>query len=173
MNYNPEWFDKEFVPSVYAYFQKKKSESDSENKPVFISEKQFNVISKNCEMESDGIFKHEWDGLLLAVAEGTSKKGTKYYTVNFIDNYMEKHIKTGEYVLGRLLDIRAGDPEHLAEYAKAYETAYLSLLHVTELDMVAFNDGDAPESEYAHAKELYEYYTKVILGIRRIAEEGE
>lgn len=173
MNYDPNWFDEKFVPSVYAYFQKIKSEADSANKPVFISEKQFNIISKNCNMESGGIFTHEWDGLLLAVAQGTSKKGAKYYTVNFIDNYMDKHIKTGEYVLERLLDIRAGDPEHLAEYAKAYETAYLSLLHVTELDMVAFNDGDAPESEYAHAKELYEYYTKVILGIRRIAEEGE
>ena len=98
MNYNPDWFDEEYVPSVYRYFiEKKQNNKDvgNEDAPIFISEKQFNVISKNSNMESDGAFTHEWEGLLLTTREGTSKKGTKYFTLNFRDNFMEKYYDIG------------------------------------------------------------------------------
>ena len=70
MSYNANWFDEEFVPSVYRYFLDKKQKNEDEGNldaPIFISEKQFNVISKNCNMESNGTFTHKWDGLLLVV----------------------------------------------------------------------------------------------------------
>lgn len=167
MSYNVNWFDEEFVPSVYRYFSEKKQnnkDDGNEDAPIFISEKQFNVISKNCDMNSDGTFTHEWDGLLLAVCERISKKGSKYFTVNFRDNYMEKYYVIGSSILERLIAIRDSGSDKTKEYAQTYYNTVMELLHITELDM-EFLDYDRFNAEVEHAKELNSYYTKLLVSI--------
>lgn len=169
MSYNVNWFDEEFVPSVYRYFSEKKQnnkDDGNEDAPIFISEKQFNVISKNCDMNSDGTFTHEWDGLLLTVREGISKKGSKYFTVNFRDNYMEKYYVIGSSILERLIAIRDSGSDKTKEYAQTYYNTVMELLHITELD-IEFLDYDRFNTEVEHAKELNSYYTKLLVSIEK------
>lgn len=176
MTYNTNWFDEEFVPSVYRYFieqKHKRKEEGNEDGPIFISERQFNVIAKNCDMDSSGILTHEWDNLILTVVQNFSKKGNKYYTINFIDNYMEKHHNNGEYVLHRLLNLRESDPEHVSDYAKAYFNAYMELLKITEYDMQYGDIEETGESEVDHANELNNYLVNLMVAIKKFIKEGE
>lgn len=172
MSYNSNWFDEEFVPSVYRYFLDKKQKNEdegNEDAPIFISEKQFNVISKNCNMESDGTFTHEWDGLLLVVCDNISKKGTKYFTVNFRDNYMEKYYDIGSSILERLIAIRDSGSEKTKEYAQTYYNTVMELLHITELDM-EFLDYNKFHAEVEHAKEVNTYYVSLLVSIKKFIE---
>ena len=172
MNYNPDWFDEEYVPSVYRYFiEKKQNNKDvgNEDAPIFISEKQFNVISKNSNMESDGAFTHEWEGLLLTTREGTSKKGTKYFTLNFRDNFMEKYYDIGSSILERLIAIRDSGSEKTKEYAQTYYNTIMELLHITELD-IDYLDYDEFKTQVDHAKELNTYYVSLLTAIGKFIE---
>ena len=154
MSYNANWFDEEFVPSVYRYFLDKKQKNKdegNEDSPIFISEKQFNVISKNCNMESDGTFTHEWDGLLLVVCENFSKKGTKYFTVNFRDNYMEKYYDIGSSILERLIAVRDSGSEKTKEYAQTYYNMVMERNRGTTMTISA----SEPKKNFRNKSEQY------------------
>lgn len=172
MSYNANWFDEEFVPSVYRYFLEKKRKNEdegNEDAPIFISEKQFNVIANNCNMDSDGLFTHEWNGLLLVVCDNVSKKGTKYFTVNFRDIYMEKYYDFGSLILKRLIAIRDSGSDKTKEYAQTYYNTVMELLHITELD-TEFLDYDKFHDEVEHAKELNSYYVSLLVSIGKFIE---
>lgn len=162
--YNANWFSEEFVPSLYEYFTKIKDESEDENRPVFISEKQFNIIARNCSQRSDGVYETEWDGLTLLSSDGISKKGSKFFTINFVDNFVEKYREIGSKVLERLIEIRDNGIENLGEYAQTYYNTFMELLHITELDM-QYLDYDEFKSQVDHAKELNSYYVSLLSAI--------
>ena len=173
--YNPEWFSDEFVPSVYGYFLKNSHDENGEEKPCFISQKQFTIISKNSTQVSDGIYHFNWEGLTLITQEKTSKQGKQYYTVNFKDNTVENFKKSGEYILNRLLELRDEiNAPNISEYVHAYFDAIVALIRVTELDME--NAGiDSHESHelntLQNAKELNQYFVNTALAIKRFMQD--
>lgn len=162
--YNTNWFADEFVPSLYEYYSKMKSESEDKNRPVFISEKQFNIIARNCNQLSDGTYEATFDGLTLICSDGMSRKGTKFFTIRFEDKFMEKYRKIGSQILERLIEIRDVGIENLQEYAQTYYNAIMELLHITELDM-QYLDYDEFKSQVDHAKELNTYYVSLLTAI--------
>ena len=164
--YNANWFSEEFVPSLHEYYTKMKSESENENRPVFISEKQFNIIARNCGQRSDGVYEMEWDGLTLLSSDGISKKGSKFFTINFVDNFMEKYREIGSKVLERLIEIRDNGIENLGEYAQTYYNTFMELLHITELD-IQYLDYDEFKTQVDHAKELNTYYVSLLSAIAK------
>ena len=120
-------------------------------------------------MESDGAFTHEWEGLLLTTREGTSKKGTKYFTLNFRDNFMEKYYDIGSSILERLSAIRDSGSEKTKEYAQTYYNTIMELLHITELD-IDYLDYDEFKTQVDHAKELNTYYVSLLTAIGKFIE---
>lgn len=167
--YNANWFSEEFLPSLYEYYTKMKSESDSENRPVFISEKQFNIIARNCDQRSDGVYQSEYDGLTFLCSDGVSRKGSKFFTINFVDNFIEKYREIGSKILERLIEIRDNGIENLNEYAQTYYNTVMELLHITELDM-QYLDYDEFKSQVDHAKELNTYYVSLLTAIGKFIE---
>lgn len=164
--YNANWFSEEFVPSLHEYCTKIKSESEDENRPVFISEKQFNIIARNCDQRSDGVYEMEWEGLTLISSDGISKKGSKFFTINFVDNFMKKYREIGSKVLERLIEIRDNGIENLGEYAQTYYNTFMELIHITELDM-QYLDYDEFQTQVDHAKELNSYYVSLLSAIAK------
>ena len=164
-----DWFDLEFMPSIYTYFLENREDEDGNEKPAFISEKQFGLIKRNSVQESDGVYTHNWKGFRVVAKELISKKGRTYYTVEFVDNFMENHIKSSEYVINRILELRdSGNPD-LSDYAKAFYDTYMSLLNVTELDMVS----DIGFFDREHAKKLNNHYVKTLSLIAKIMQSTE
>lgn len=164
--YNPDFFDSQFLPSIFEYFNKTKLDEDGNPKPVFISQKQFNIIAKNSTQTRPDYYEYYWENLDVICEQRKSKKGDYYYTVNFVDNFMDNHRNSAEAVLNHLLLLREKKSPKLKEYAEEYFKAYSGLIRITELDMEN-EDGIVLE----HAKELNKFYVQIMLSIRKFKME--
>lgn len=165
--YNPDFFDGQFVPSLFQYFEKKKLDEEGNQKTVFISEKQFNVIAKNSTETAPFHYEYFWNNLTLIAEQRKSKANNIYCTVNFVDNHMDKYRKSAETVLNHLLLLREKRSPKLQEYAEEYFKAYSGLIRITELDMES-EEGIVLE----HAKELNNFYVQIMLSIRKFKTEA-
>ena len=48
--YTADWFESEFMSSLFSWFCQNHTDEDGKEKPCFISAKQFNVFAKNSDM---------------------------------------------------------------------------------------------------------------------------
>ena len=160
--YNSNFFEEEFVPSIYRHFMKTKEDEYGNEKPVFISEKQFNVIAKNAVETHPYYYEYDFDGLTMITERRTSKVGKDYFTVKFVDNFMDKYRKSAEAVLEHLTCLREENYPNVSEYADEYFKAYSGLIRITELQMI-----DEEGTILEHAKELNKFYVQIMLAINK------
>ena len=162
--FNPDWFEEEFMPSVYSYYLGKKTETDGENKLIFISSKQFSIIAQNSTKISETEFVYNWNGLSVQTRKSISKKTNEpYYTIDFSDCYISNHEKSASSVLEKLSYLARTQNPNFKEYAQTYYDIYMSLLHISELDMT-----DDDEFVSKSANKLNCYLTTVLESIGRL-----
>lgn len=170
--YKADWFESEFMPSLFQWFCKSTDyqgyDNINEHKPCFISAKQYNVFAKNSDMKADGVFENRYSDLKVICEKRVSKTGSTYYTVNFIDDYIEKFRKSGEYVLNHLLDLRSQEFPKLKEYAQAYYDVFMSLLHTCEIEFEYITSPDDPDDQ--HARQLYQFCSDELQAIGKFIE---
>lgn len=161
--YTADWFESEFMSSLFSWFCQNHTDEDGKEKPCFISAKQFNVFAKNSDMLMQDSYVNHWSDLKVICEKKTSKVGNSYYTVNFIDDYIEKFRKSGEYVLNHLLDLRSTDFPKLKEYAQNYYDVFMALMQTCEIE---FEYICSPEdTEIQHAKQLYQFCSDMLQAI--------
>lgn len=158
-----DWFESEFMPSLYKWFSSNHIDEEGKEKPCFISVKQFNVFAKNSDMLSQDSYVNNWSDLKVICEKKTSKTGSTYYTVNFIDDFIEKFRKSGEYVLNNLLDLRNEQFPKLKEFAQNYYDIFMALLQNCEINFEVFDSDNCVELN--HVKQLYQFCSDMLQAI--------
>lgn len=162
--YNSDWFEETFLPSLYNYYLSKHVDDEGENKFVFISPKQFSIITQNCTEISKNEYVYVWNDLTVrTIKRISSKTNDPYYTIDFEDCYTKNHEKSAESVLEKLSYLARTQNPNFKEYAQTYYDLYMSLLHISELDMT-----DEDEFVSKSANKLNCYFTSILESIGRL-----
>lgn len=162
--YSSDWFEETFIPSLYKYYASKHVDDEGENKFVFISPKQFSIMAQNSTKISENDYVYDWNGFTVLTRKRTSlKTHDPFFTVDFEDSYTKKYEKASESILEKLSYLARTQNPNFKEYAQTYYDLYMSLLHITELDMT-----DEDEFVSKHANKLNCYFTTILESIGRL-----
>lgn len=164
--YQDDWLYQKFLPSLYNNFLREKAEQKTIH---FVSEKQFAIIVKNFSKEPDNeVYFYRFNDMKVTCEKHYSKRtGKHYFTIDFVDEFLDALKKESEEILSRLIFVREFSPNYIKEFAQLHYDYYMSKLTMYESYVDIF---DAGAIEIERAKEATEFMPSILLAIGKFIE---